>query len=619
MSEVRAAETVSMRAVRKTGLVFLAAALAAPLSQAGSLTGRVVGIHDGQGIAQAAVTLTVPAEYHGPRATTVFTDVQGRFHFPFEYPNLPSSATLLARKLGLRQVNPAEGRLATRENVRTGDLDAQLYMDPVADIATQVPASAWLAQAPGGHDRNLTLTSCSSCHQMASPRMREYAAQIEAVRGGPDGDAKALEEWRKVVRHESWRTIVKYMRSMHYSVFPIESAMNLDAVDWATAQNAAYNFFDERQGEIVALYLAEHFPKSTSSLPRDSYTYGAPLGVTTRTVIREFAFPEQALVRELVPAPNSPYLWGADVKRNQIVRLDPQTGETKWYRVEFDGSTGPHTIAPDDAGNLWVTMVDNDQFGRFDPKTEKWRLWTLRPTQLTSSTSMAGAAIVHDMSIDSRGHMARDAAGNIWLTMVGTNQMGILNPDSGNVAFYDTNQIGKLSPINHLIYSTVLSADGRHAWYSQVNGSVGCIDTVSKKIEKLIPFAEGSGPRRMARDDAGHLWVAMFGSGQVAKIEMATAKVLATFDLPDRAASPYAVTWDSRRRAVWVANANSDAIYRLDSATGVVSVYPLPRQMAYLRQIGIDQESGRLVASYGNYPEGSGPSMGVLIDVGDAP
>jgi hypothetical protein len=66
-----------------------------------------------------------------------------------------------------------------------------------------------------------------------------------------------------------------------------------------------------------------------------------------------------------------------------------------------------------------------------------------------------------------------------------------------------------------------------------------------------------------------------------------------------------------------VANANSDALYRLDAKSGAVSVVPLPRKMAYLRQIDVDEESGRLVGSYGNYPEGSGPSMGVLVDVGD--
>ena len=333
-------------------------------------------------------------------------------------------------------------------------------------------------------------------------------------------------------------------------------------------------------------------------------------------MIREFAFPSEALVRELVPAPRSPYLWGADVRRNLLVRLDPRNGATKWIGVDFKGSTGPHTIAPDDAGNLWVTMVDNDQFGRYDPRTERWRLWTLRPSSLPDTESMAGAAIVHDMSIDSRGHMARDASGNIWLTMVGTNQMGTLNPQSGHVAFYDTNTIAGLSPINHLIYSTVLSADGKLAWYSQVNGSVGCIDTQTKKVVELIEFPEGTGPRRMARDNAGHLWIALFGSGQVARIDMKQARVIATFDLPDRAAAPYAVTWDERRQAVWVANANSDAIYRLDPRSAKVTVYPLPRRMAYLRQLAIDQD-GRLVGTYGNYPEGSGPSMGVLIDVGD--
>ena len=585
-------------------------------SEQAILSGHVIAVNNAQGVAQSAVTLTFATVSGGATAITVFSDEQGAFRMPLHVSAIPADALLEAHKLGYRQVSPAGGAVQVKSVAPAGSFETRLYLDPVADIAQQVPASAWLAQAPPGDAKNITLTSCSSCHQVPSPKMREYAAKIEAVRGGPDGDRKAIEEWRKVVRHESWRTIVKYMRSHHYSVFPLESAMNLDTVDWPTAQNADYNFFNARQGEIVASYLAEHFPRSTAFLPSDGYDYGAPLGVSPATVIREFALPTQALVRELVPAPGSPYLWGADVRRNFIVRLDPRDGATKWIAVDYKGSTGPHTIAPDDAGNLWVTMVDNDQFGRYDPKTERWRLWTLRPSSLPDTESMAGAAIVHDMSIDSRGHMARDASGNIWLTMVGTNQMGTLNPQSGYVAFYDTNTIAGLSPINHLIYSTVLSADGKRAWYSQVNGWVGCVDTRTKKVVELIEFPEGTGPRRMARDNAGHLWVALFGSGQVARIDMKQAKVTATFDLPDRAAAPYAVTWDERRQAVWVANANSDAIYRLDPRTGQASVYPLPRRMAYLRQLAIDQD-GRLVGSYGNYPEGSGPSMGVLIDVGD--
>ena len=593
--------------MRFASLLLIAWSLGASAAQ---IDGRVIGVHDGRGVAQAAVTLTSREGTAGPHAVTVFTGQDGRFRFPTDTPSLESAAKLEARKLGFRQVELAEVTDAA-------DKRQTLYVEPVADIAGQVPSSAWLAQMPSGDERNITIASCSSCHQMASPRVREYAMQIEAASNGAGGDARALEQWRKVVRHESWRTIVKYMRAKHYSVFPLESAMNLDAVDWATAENAQYNFFSDRQGEIIARYLAENFPSSTNTLARSSYDHGAALGVTDSTVIREFSFPRDALVRELVPAANSPYLWGADVRRNQIVRLDPTNGATQWHRVDFRGSTGPHTIVPDDAGNLWVSMVDNDQFGRFDPRTGQWKLWTLRPSELAESASIAGAAIVHDMSIDSRGHLARDQAGNVWLTLVGTNQMGTLNPDTGRVAFYDTNHLEGLSPINHLIYSTVLSADGQCAWYSQVNGSVGCVDTRTHDIERLVPFREGTGPRRMARDDTGRLWIALFGSGQVAAVEMSSGKLLSTFDLPDRASAPYAVTWDERRKTLWIVNANSDALNRLDPATGEVRVYPLPRPMAYLRQVAVDQHTGRLITTYANYPEGSGPSMGVVIDVGD--
>lgn len=579
------------------------------------LTGRVIDVADGTPAPQVAVTLTMDQATPGPHAVTVFSDEDGVFRFPGGQPPRNDAAAIQANKLGFRPISTGSGSRLSQDTFDTAE-SVTLYMESVADIAAQVPASAWLAIGPSGSERNITVTSCSSCHQLASPRMREYAAQIEAVRGGPDGDKAALEEWRKVVRHEAWRTIVKYMRSMHYSVFPLESRMSIDAIDWPTAQDDSLNFFNNQQGEVVAQYLASHFPRTTSYLARDEYRHGAPLGVTGKTVIREYAFPDEALVRELVPAPDSQYLWGADVKRNMIVRLNPEDGGTKWYRVDFDGSTGPHTIVSDEAGNIWVTMVDNDQFGRFDPKTEEWKLWTLRPSNLPNADSMAGAAIVHDMSINSKGQVARDRFGQIWLTIVGTNQMGTLDPETGKVAFYDTNRIDGLSPINHLLYSTVLSPDGTCAWYSQVNGWVGCIDTQTKKVTKLIPFPEGVGPRRMARDEDGTLWVALFGSGQVARIDMAEAKVTAVYDLPDRASAPYSVTWDERRKVVWVANANSDALNRLDPATGEVTVYPLPRQMAYMRKVEVD-DTGRLVGTYGNYPEGSGPSMGVLIDVGD--
>jgi streptogramin lyase len=595
-------------AVAAVGVAFVAVAwalLAARPHAPGALQGRVVALNDGQPVPQAAVTATLPAGAPGPRAVTVFTDAEGRYRLD----GLTGSAArtsirLTVRKLGYEQVVAKAGA-------------SRLYLEPVANLAPDAPASAWLAQLPEGQDKNITIASCSSCHQVLSPRMREFAAKIEAVRGGPDGDRAALQTWRKLVRHEAWRTVVKYMRAKHYAVFPLESAMSLDAIDWPTSVNTDLNFFNSQQGERIAAFLATNLSTAVGSVHPDDYRPAGPIGATSRTVIREYALPADALVRELVFAPNSKFLWGADVRRNLILRLDPSNGQTRWFRVDFKGSTGPHTIVPDASGRLWVSMVDNDQFGMFDPRTERWKLWTLRPSNLPKNASMGGAAIVHDMSIDQRGYLARDPKGRIWITLVGTNQMGTLNPDSGEITFNDTNTIPGLSPINHLIYSTVLSADGRCAWYSQVNGHVSCLDTETMRVARMVRFPEGAGPRRMARDRAGNLWVALFGAGQVARIDMQAGKVVQTVDLPDRGSAPYAVTWDERRQAVWVATANSDAIYRISARTGAVTTYPLPRRMAYLRQLSIDEATGRLAASYGNYPAGSGPSMALLIDVGE--
>jgi mono/diheme cytochrome c family protein len=353
---------------RFIGMLVVATVLCAAMEvRAAALAGKVLALGDGMPVSQAMVTVTFGAETAGPHAITVFTGETGEFIFPADLPDLKNARAIRAKKLGFRQTEKEGDALRHAVNEKEG---VTLYLEAADNIAAQVPASAWLEMGPPGQDRNITVASCSSCHQLASPRMRAYAAQIEAVRGGPEGDARALEAWRKVVRHEAWRTIVKYMRSMHYSVFPLESKMTIDAIDWTTAQNAGLNFFNADQGETVAHYLAEHFPRTTEYLSAVDYGYGAELGVTGRTVIREYAFPEKALVRELVPVPNGDDLWGADVKRNKIVRLNPATGESEWHDVDFGGATGPHTIVSDDSGDLWVSMVDNDQFGHFNPETE---------------------------------------------------------------------------------------------------------------------------------------------------------------------------------------------------------------------------------------------------------
>ena len=77
------------------------------------------------------------------------------------------------------------------------------------------------------------------------------------------------------------------------------------------------------------------------------------------------------------------------------------------------------------------------------------------------------------------------------------------------------------------------------------------------------------------------------------------------------------MTWDPRRRAVWVAGSNTDVIHRLNPADGAVSVLPLPRPLAFLRMIDPDRGTGELWTSHAHLPIDRGPNHAVRIQARD--
>ena len=77
-----------------------------------------------------------------------------------------------------------------------------------------------------------------------------------------------------------------------------------------------------------------------------------------------------------------------------------------------------------------------------------------------------------------------------------------------------------------------------------------------------------------------------------------------------RAAAPYAVAWDEGRKVLWVVTANADAIYRLDPESGAFTVLPLPRRMAFLRQLGVEDARHERHAA-----AAAGPRLGAALQL----
>ena len=62
--------------------------------------------------------------------------------------------------------------------------------------------------------------------------------------------------------------------------------------------------------------------------------------------------------------------------------------------------------------------------------------------------------------------------------------------------------------------------------------------------------------------------------------------------MPRGSETPYALHVDRRDDTVWICGTNSDTLIRFEPASGRFTVYPLPTQVTYTRDIDFDDEGG---------------------------
>jgi streptogramin lyase len=558
----------------------LAAALAAcslgGAAHADMARGRVVDIN-GRPLSQVQVTFK-PMRSSGASAVTVFTDDRGAFaaedaEGPFEVRALGFAPVHQAIKL-------ADGQI----------IDITIVMRAVANQADVAPSSAWLARIDDAEAKADLIQNCITCHQMPAPEVRAYAAAITAVEGDP-----------ALVRERSWAMVVQHMDYLTVEMF---GAGNPNA-SLTPGEDFSYRVADEAGALAV---LNRYFTDAMDVL--EGYDYGAPVIVTPETVIREYEIPEPNAVREAILVDGA--LWVADVNSSNMIRVDVATGEQRIVPVPSDLPVGPHSMHRGADGAVWVTPLYNGQVSRLDPATEQWRTWRL--------LNEAGRPIgIHDLSFGYEHELLTDKHGRIWFSDIGGTGVGYFNPETGETRTFPVPDVPGRPRQGSQVYGFAMTYDREHVWYSQlmigVFGSFN-VETLAFEEQIVLPSAD-AGPRRLAISDEDVLYVPLFGAGQLIEYDTRTGE-MATYDLPDRAAAPYAVTWDQARRVVWIPTSNADAIYRFDPATKEFGVLPLPRQRAFTRMLTVDEATGDLVSSYANIHERvRGPRMAFTIHVGD--
>ncbi|MCG2634459.1 MAG: hypothetical protein J4A00_05975 [Gammaproteobacteria bacterium] len=561
-------------------------------AQALQLTGTVL---DAQGQPLEGVMIRVESSSAAAGVTKVFSGKNGRFLVPDMGPNVHvNSLRVSAHKLGYAQQKPDSNVLTQLvDEVIENQARVDFSLAETDNVAAQVGGSAWVNLAPPTLERHRTVHVCSQCHQVPDRRMKRFA---EGLAG--------LEPAQK---EAAWRAIISYMRVAFYGLIQAEHAEVDVPLEYLT--NPANSFIDQGDEDAIAGWLTQHMPESFSHYPASSTDqFTARNGTSPRTVIREYAWPEASFVRET--AVSNGQVWGVDINRNRIGQLDPEDGGYRWYDVPVIGPSAPHTMVTDQDGGLWVTLLGGGGEGaaRLDPKTNRWTIYR----------GFEAGYSAHDFAVNHDNQILFDNNDMSWMTIVNLNKLVGFKRNGSHVESYDLPMEDGDNPLHVGVYGAIMSPD-KNVWFSQNGGILGRFNTTSKKVDVEIPFPVGTGLHRMTIDDNGILYMGLQGAGQVYVYDTVNMQEKERLDLPDRAASPYAVAWDRTRNALWMGTVNNDALLRYDLATRAFTEIPLGIEDLHMRMIAVDYDSGDLWITNSPLPADT-PEMRKIFQVhpGDA-
>ncbi len=588
--------------------VCAAVALSAHEANAAQIKGDIVDV---SGKPVPYVRVRVAGQDATRFSTSVFSMTDGSFEA--KDVNLGSvDPQIDAFRIGWKEVK----RAVTRNQSGDG-FTVKVTMHKVANVADQVPASAWLGGDPNSTPYQMAMVQCSNCHQLGAERMRRLAMNMKGKDFqqrseawlhrsiedlGPNAHTKSWEP-KKVQtdpkKIEQWNNVVQYMRYVTMRLGE-NNQLRWGLKEGSPFYNAllqpATSLFAPRDMALIVPQLAGYFPVNFDTYTGyDDIKRLGDYGVSKNTQIDEFVLPTFGWTREVAVPPGSDRVWFVETDKDRLGALNPKDGSVEWYKIPGKGQQGPHTMNTDAKGNLWVACEDSFYIARFSTQTKQWRMYPPPPGTLFGVT--------HDFAFNSDRYLEPDAQGRIWITDLGKNELWGINVDSGDIKLYRQPVTSGESHFHSLLYGAAFDSKRKQVWWAQLYGNVGSFDTERNTSERIVPLARGAGARRLAIQD-GFLWVALSGSSQLLKIDTETGLEAGRYDIPDRGSSPYGVTFDKKRNAVWLATSNSDRIYRFDIDKKTFRQYPLPRKETFLRVIEIDRQNGDLWTTYASLPVG---------------
>lgn len=270
----------------------------------------------------------------------------------------------------------------------------------------------------------------------------------------------------------------------------------------------------------------------------------------------------------LAQSPRDGHIFITPSAQQRLVEFDPSTKAFTLH--EIGGGFYPHTIRVDAQDRVWFTLALSNQIAMFDRGTKRFTLHDLPTRSLRERLTVALIRPIFKLM-------------------------------SWGVPLANWLPVDRAATGTPLPYGIDVTPDGM-VWFARLHtDEIGRLDPATGQVTMIAtPFA---GPRRLRSDAEGNLWIGAFPEGAVVRYEPKAGR-FTRFDLPVvplGSETPYALNVDKKRGIVWVNGNQSDALYALDIKLQTWRHVPLPRRVAFTRDIEI-ADDGTVYTSTSNFP-----------------
>lgn len=225
----------------------------------------------------------------------------------------------------------------------------------------------------------------------------------------------------------------------------------------------------------------------------------------------------------------------------------------------------PHCVVSDSRGRIWFAEIGANQVGMLDPATGEFR--ELRPPAANSQP--------HGIAVDSDDV--------IWFTEMGANKIGRVDPRTLEITEFPLRNpnSGPHTPIYD---------DRGNVWFTEQSGSrIGRLNTRTGVIEEFDTPTPNSGPYGIIADAEGNAWFCAFGPGssRIGRVDAKTGKIT-EYATPTPNSGPRRPWMDSKGR-IWITENRANKIAVFDPATERFREWDSPSRNAEPYGIVVDR------------------------------